>query len=360
MVLFRNRRRQRAIRIIALSFILFGLAILFAPYLFEADISAFSYYEEGDSESQVIRVVHYSNSLEIEKHFMIYLPPGYEEEKNKYPTMYLIRGQEQEWFNETNFNGSDLSRTNGTMKEVLDELIKQKAIGKMIVVSPSLTSDVYVDTGLGVSEVIYSFGVNMLNPPTDVPGIGTGKFEDYFLELIHYVDENYRTMKSKQSRIIDGFSAGGHIALKMALQHSDLFSIVGSYDSPIYRADAIDDLSDSTLVLYQKSGVFKHLFGFAFGFPVDTEYFKSHNPTNLIEEANEKLLSKLHFFVQSSPQGTGGNYKDNHYLIDLLASKNVINNASTLEVSEGGHNFASADRHLKENLSKMWQLLQKD
>jgi S-formylglutathione hydrolase FrmB len=53
----------------------------------------------------------------------------------------------------------------------------------------------------------------------------SGNWEDYVIdELVSYIDENYRTIATADSRGISGYSMGGFGALYISLRHPDTFS----------------------------------------------------------------------------------------------------------------------------------------
>ena len=55
------------------------------------------------------------------------------------------------------------------------------------------------------------------------------KYETHIIqEVIPFVDKNYRTLNTKESRAITGLSMGGHGALFLALNHPELFAAAGS------------------------------------------------------------------------------------------------------------------------------------
>lgn len=55
------------------------------------------------------------------------------------------------------------------------------------------------------------------------------KFETYITkELVEYIDCNYPTLKSRDSRAITGLSMGGQGALFLSIQHRDIFGVAGS------------------------------------------------------------------------------------------------------------------------------------
>ncbi|MBI9017303.1 MAG: hypothetical protein JEZ07_08600 [Phycisphaerae bacterium] len=47
------------------------------------------------------------------------------------------------------------------------------------------------------------------------------------VELVKYIDKNYRTLASRDFRAITGLSMGGHGAMFLAIRHKDVFGVVG-------------------------------------------------------------------------------------------------------------------------------------
>ena len=42
-------------------------------------------------------------------------------------------------------------------------------------------------------------------------------------ELVPHIDETYRTLASRQGRLIEGFSMGGYGAARLAFKHHEIF-----------------------------------------------------------------------------------------------------------------------------------------
>ena len=54
------------------------------------------------------------------------------------------------------------------------------------------------------------------------------KFETFITkELVEYIDNNYPTLKNRDSRAITGLSMGGQGAMYLAINHMDIFGVVG-------------------------------------------------------------------------------------------------------------------------------------
>ncbi len=63
----------------------------------------------------------------------------------------------------------------------------------------------------------------------DSPVDSSFKYETYISgELVRWIDEHYKTVKSHAGRAITGLSMGGHGALYLAFKHQDIFGAAGS------------------------------------------------------------------------------------------------------------------------------------
>ena len=134
---------------------------------------------------------------------LVYLPPDYDENKN-YPAVYALAG----------FTGRGRMMLNDSaftpnFAERMDKLISEEKIRPMIAVLPDCF------TNYGGSQYINSSA--------------TGNYEDYLIkEIVPFVDENFRTVKDKNSRAVMGKSSGGYGALVMAMRHADVFGLACS------------------------------------------------------------------------------------------------------------------------------------
>jgi S-formylglutathione hydrolase FrmB len=99
--------------------------------------------------------------------------------------------------------------------ERMDKLISENKIKPMIAVLPDCF------TYYGGSQYINSSA--------------TGNYEDYLTqEIVSFVDENFSTIKDKNSRAVMGKSSGGYGALIMALRHAGLFGLACSTSGDCY------------------------------------------------------------------------------------------------------------------------------
>jgi enterochelin esterase-like enzyme len=142
----------------------------------------------------------------------VYLPPGYRDHPNRrYPVLYLLHG----------FPGRPLAfLLTVRMGVVEDELVAKHRAQPLILVMPFGSTGTFTDkewaNGVGATE-----------------GWGTFVSRD----VVHVIDERYRTIPSRAARGIGGLSEGGYGAVNIALQHPHEFSLVESWSGYERAAD---------------------------------------------------------------------------------------------------------------------------
>ena len=123
----------------------------------------------------------------------IYLPPAYDQSKQRYPVIYYLHG----------FMGNDSIYPG--MKNILDMAIAKNKIRPYILV--------IADNNTLFSGSFYSNSTL------------TGSWTDFEAkELVAYMDKNFRTIASRNGRGIGGHSMGGYGVLKIAMLYPDVFS----------------------------------------------------------------------------------------------------------------------------------------
>ena len=122
----------------------------------------------------------------------VYLPPGYDSNKKRYPVIYFLHG----------FLGDN--QMLAPMAEILDFAINTRKIRPFILVIPD-EKTTYDGSFYSNSGVF-------------------GNWEDFTAyDLVAYMDKTYRTLATSESRGITGHSMGGYRALKLAMHHPDIF-----------------------------------------------------------------------------------------------------------------------------------------
>ena len=151
----------------------------------------------------------------------VYLPPDYENSSKKYPVIYYLHGF---------FWSDSLLINNDKINHILDRAIYFKKIRSVIVVMADQST---VFKG--------SFYANSRS---------SGNWSDFTsIELVNFIDKNYRTIANKESRAISGHSMGGNGALRNAILHPEVFSSVyalspGILDARYFALTEIDLYKD--------------------------------------------------------------------------------------------------------------------
>ncbi|HST03915.1 MAG TPA: alpha/beta hydrolase-fold protein [Chloroflexia bacterium] len=285
-----------------------------------------------------------SRVLGVPKSFFVGLPPGYFRVANagrRYPTLYLFRGHEREWIHRQ----QDVSRHDHTVIDVYRDLLSEGKVGPMILVFPGISSD---------DNRVPGMLVNFREPKlvSGAPGIGTGRFEDYFIqELMPYVDSHFRTDSSRNARAVDGFSLGGFQSIKIAAQYPHLFRSAGSFDGTfLYSNDRGKSVRKTDRVLRNP------IFAPAFGAERDYEYIAANNPSNLLWRADRTDIAHIQWMLRSGPETAEpwqSNYFRNRHVVDILKQQG-IENAIDPVFPLARHNWHWADNHIESTLPLHW------
>ncbi len=168
------------------------------------------------SHGQVVYITVHGASLEHnhvgdspDRAVAVYLPPNYEKSTQHYPALYLLHGytaDERGWMN-PDYVG---------LPGMMDRLIAQHAIGPMIVVMPN-----------SFNRFGGSFYTN-----SEL----SGDWEDFIArDLVGYIDAHYRTLAAAVSRGIAGHSMGGYGAVRIGMQHPEIFTRRVRHESLLRR-----------------------------------------------------------------------------------------------------------------------------
>jgi enterochelin esterase family protein len=145
--------------------------------------------------------------------FYDYTPPGYENNSQKYPVLYLLHGNgqiESSWL------------WTGHANVILDNLIADGKAKPMIVVTP------------------YGHVPRRIKPdrPAGAGQGGTQAIEKELLTAIKpEVEEKYRTLTDRDHCAITGLSMGAMQSWSIGLHNLDQFAYVGAFSGPGNRAE---------------------------------------------------------------------------------------------------------------------------
>jgi enterochelin esterase-like enzyme len=152
----------------------------------------------------------YSQALDRDMSYYVYMPAGYGSDGRRYPVLYMLHGG----------GGSKDEWLAYGLVDTLDRMIAARTIQPLILILPQ------GDTGYWVDQ-------------PDGPRWG-----DYVdSDLVRQVDATFRTVASPTERAIGGLSMGGAGALQLAFNHPDVFGIVGAHSPALH-------LDDGTFALY--------------------------------------------------------------------------------------------------------------
>jgi len=184
--------------------------------LFEVPGSGADYLDVKPVPHGEVRKVWYqSTALGWARRMHVYTPPGYELSRDRYPVLYLLNGG-----GEDDSGWADAGRTNF----ILDNLLAQGKAKPMIVVMPN------------------AFAVNPVNPLSTPQGPDSvDRFrEDFFKDVIPYVEKNYRVLPDRAHRAIGGLTLAPNLLLGTALGHLDMFSYIAVTSNGL-RPESKDD-----------------------------------------------------------------------------------------------------------------------
>jgi enterochelin esterase family protein len=180
-------------------------------------------YKTNDiPHGSVTRRWYDSPGLGMDRRITIYTPPGYENSTEKYPVLYLLHGaggDEEAWIS--------LGRT----AQIMDNLIAQGKANPMIVVMPN--GNVIQDAAPGEGSMGY------YKPQFMVPKTMDGTYEANFMDIVKFVESNYRVKADKANRAIAGLSMGGFHTMHISRYYPNTFDYVGLFSAAIMpREDA--------------------------------------------------------------------------------------------------------------------------
>lgn len=275
-----------------------------------------------------------STTLGIKKSFYVYVPPNLGQVRAQ--VVYLLRGHEREWIN----SSEDKTRGSTNAVDVYEQLWAAGAIDPMVLVFPGLASD---------DNSVPSCLMNMCSPElaANVPGIGTGRFADYFYdELIPHVDTHFPT--DGERRGVVGFSLGGLMAAKAAAERPDLFASVAAFDGTFLYA------REGGRTVKRADGVIANpMFAAAFGVPRDYDHIAANSPANLILRGNAAQLASVTWMISFGPRAIepwGSNYYRGLHLLRCLHQRGISNTIDPAAISERAHTWKVADTFLKQVL----------
>jgi enterochelin esterase-like enzyme len=166
----------------------------------------------------IASVYYRSTALGGTRRMHVYTPPGYETSREPYPVLYLLHGA-----GDVDDSWSSVGRAGF----ILDNLIAANKARPMVIVMPAGHVN---GAGAALGAPVPAAAVQ------GMPGIGAGPdpfADDFLVDLLPYIEKNYRVLTDRQSRAIAGLSMGGNQTLNIAVPHLDKFAYIGVFSSGI-------------------------------------------------------------------------------------------------------------------------------
>ena len=186
-----------------------------------------------------------SKSLRGKGKISVYVPPGYNRSKKKYPVVYYLHGMGDH--NRTWLGGEQEMDRMATLMAEKGDIIP------MILVAP--------DGGRGFWSNYYDYSV---------------LYEDWVVKDVRsYIEKKYRVLKGKKNTVIAGVSMGGFGALKIALRHPDIFGFVCAISPAIPPSE----LPSGQVTVFTQ----------IYGPQADPSYYRQNHPFWLIKGNNNKV-----------------------------------------------------------------------
>ncbi len=186
------------------------------------------YAQEAQPAAQegiMTRMTYFSKTTGVDRHCMVYTPPGYTAGK-KYPVLYVLHGiggNEFEW------------QSNGRPQRIMDTLLAEGKVAPMIMVFPN-------GRAMNPDRVPQ-------NPFSAEAQAAFANFEkDLINDLIPFIEKNYSVYADRKHRGICGLSMGGGQSLNFGIGHPELFSCVGAFsaapntDTKLFKVDGKDPM----------------------------------------------------------------------------------------------------------------------
>jgi len=202
----------------------------------EVPSSESDFFAIKDVPHGIVRIEWYfSKTTGDWRRILVYTPPTYEESNQRYPVLYLQHGwgeDETAWSHQ------------GHENFILDNLIAAHKAKPMLIVNEN-----------GMT------GVNFAPPPPPRPGTtppapppsprsmaNSIKEERYTLfesvianDLVPFIDAHFRTIPDRDHRALAGLSMGGGQAVRIGMNHLNLFSYLGAFSPAFFIDDPSKD-----------------------------------------------------------------------------------------------------------------------
>jgi len=240
---------------------------------------------------------YHSAAMGEDRQFYIYLPPSYglrSAAHRHYPTLYLLHGDPSnptEWLHYGTPAMFDAGITHGDLPETI--LVLPDGNGHMIAATQWANSH-----------------------------DGRDRVEDALLELVAFVDQQYRTAADRQFRVIAGLSSGAYGAVNIAARHPEVFGVAMGFSGyyvargPAFGFDRAYADANSPTVIVQRSAAARTV-----------HYVVTVGATDVLRGYTEQFVQQLRRLGVSTDFEVipGGGHSGRLFWEGLLFGLSVIN-----------------------------------
>lgn len=154
----------------------------------------------------------HSDTMNRDFPLLVFVPEGYKYNKSEYNVVYMLHGMNDAAMTEDGIRSMNNKKTG----------IKEAATAyNVIIVCPLVGNKFYLNSPLIKNDKYASL-------------IG--------VELVKFVEKNYRVIKDRKNRILAGFSMGGYGAVSLLCRYPDTFSVAVSRGGALDSKSLIEDL----------------------------------------------------------------------------------------------------------------------
>jgi len=164
-----------------------------------------------DTEYGKLEMIH-SDTMNIDLPALVFIPDSYEESDEPYKVVYFLHGVNKK------------PMTEEGLREIYNPKTKVKELANdfnVIIVAPITGNSYYLDSPLKPKHKFATY---------------CGK------EVPAYIDKKYNTVKSREGRILAGFSMGGYGAVSLLCRFPDDFSAALARAGVLNLATGVEDL----------------------------------------------------------------------------------------------------------------------
>ncbi len=193
----------------------------------------------------VSKVWYDSPTLKMKRRLTVYTPAGYERGRN-YPVMYLLHGaggDEEAW------------TTLGRTAQIMDNLIATGKAKPMIVVMPNGNVDCQAAPGewsRGMYQPSFMGSLNHATKPA-------ATMDESFMDIVRYIEANYKAAKGKKNRAVCGLSMGGGHTFAITKRYPNDFDYVGLFSAGLHISGGGDRNASFYDLLQKNTEVQKQL-----------------------------------------------------------------------------------------------------